>query len=498
MDKMVFSEYIWSLYKETKVGTESINGFRSESTFWNDYNIIQKYNPEEGKWIDRWEYQSQMQEIGETLSSQYTFNFKTLSDVRAFYEQVLDNGIYYEIDGGKNYIVEPKDYQYQLQLVTLMSFLFYEVANDFTFPYLFKFRFFDINRISDTFNIKIPEIPKKSDYRNRCLYYIDLCEVFYKFRKKHGLTPPELCSFLYDFSLNLANNGEDEIPVASQSWLIGGKTDKTEENLNRHFWQASPDTKKGDILFHYEKYPVSAINSVFTAQTDGVIDPFFHYYSNTYIGQRKDITKVSLKELKEDVYFKAHPLVKKNFQGVNGYPMSSEDYRQLIRLIKDKNGVVESIPELYQPNVNLHEDIKIEQDVENKLLEKYLSEIGLVKGKDFVKQLPIKAGRGNSIYPDYALYFDSTKNYEKAKVLIEAKYHMKSNKDIESAFVQARSYANLLESSLIVLCDKVCLLIYEKNGSFDRDKYRKIYWEELNTTETFNYLKNTITKNKLT
>ncbi|MGQ1934982.1 type I restriction endonuclease subunit R [Ornithobacterium rhinotracheale] len=491
---MVFSEYIWSLYKETKSGAESINGFRSESTFWNDYNIIQKYNPEEGKWIDKWEYQSLMQEIGETISSQNEFNFKNISEVRFFYEHLLDDGIYYEIDGKINCIVEPKDYQHQLQLVTLMSFLFYEIATDYTFPYLFKFRFFDVNKISDVFDINLPKIPKKSDYKSRCLYYMDLCEVFYEFRKKNNLSPAELCSLLYDFSLNLANKENEEMPIASQSWFIGGKTDKTEENLDRHFWQANPETKKGDILFHYEKNPISAINSVFIAQTDGVTDPFFHYYSNTYIGQKKSITKVSLNELKEDVYFKNHPLVKKNFQGVNGYPMSSEDYQQLIRLIKSKGGDVNCIPKLYQPKVSLRADIKVERDVENKLLEKYLMAMGLIKGKDFIKQMPIKAGRGNAIYPDYALHFDSTKNYEKAKVLIEAKYHMKNNRDVEDAFVQARSYANLLESSVIVLCDKICLLVYEKNGSFDRNKYKKIYWEELNNSDKFQELKNILIK----
>ncbi|MGV4419584.1 hypothetical protein [Ornithobacterium rhinotracheale] len=152
------------------------------------------------------------------------------------------------------------------------------------------------------------------------------------------------------------------------------------------------------------------------------------------------------------------------------------------------------IPKLYQPKVSLRTDIKVERDVENKLLEKYLMEMGLIKGKDFIKQMPIKAGRGNAIYPDYALHFDSTKNYEKAKVLIEAKYHMKNNRDVEDAFVQARSYANLLESSVIVLCDKTCLLVYEKNKSFDRNKYKKIYWEELNNSDKFQELKNILIK----
>ena len=57
-------------------------------------------------------------------------------------------------------------------------------------------------------------------------------------------------------------------------------------------------------------------------------------------------------------------------------------------------------------------------------------------------------------------------------------------------FLQARSYACLLESTIIVLCDKQCLIVYEKKQSFDRDSYKKYYWEELDNPDVFNELKN--------
>ena len=69
-------------------------------------------------------------------------------------------------------------------------------------------------------------------------------------------------------------------------------------------------------------------------------------------------------------------------------------------------------------------------------------------------------------------------------------FHMKNNQDIEEAFKQARSYANILESSVIVLCDKQCLIVYEKKESFDRDIYVKYYWVELENPDKFNELKN--------
>lgn len=112
------------------------------------------------------------------------------------------------------------------------------------------------------------------------------------------------------------------------------------------------------------------------------------------------------------------------------------------------------------------------------------------ENKDFIRQLPIHAGRGHRVFPDYALHYDNKPDYEKASVLIEAKLYMKNNQEIEEAFKQARSYANILESPVIVLCDKQCLLVYEKKDSFDRDRYTKYYWSELDNSDKFNELKN--------
>lgn len=67
---------------------------------------------------------------------------------------------------------------------------------------------------------------------------------------------------------------------------------------------------------------------------------------------------------------------------------------------------------------------------------------------------------------------------------------MKSNRDIEEAFLQARSYARLLLSQTIVLCDKYCLMVYKSEGGvFDRDRYEKYYWGDLQKAELFNKLK---------
>lgn len=75
-------------------------------------------------------------------------------------------------------------------------------APEFFFPNIFIYRFFDLHKIADMFEIDLPSIPKKSNYKARCMYYWSLCEVFYRFRAENELSPAELCAFLYDFAPN--------------------------------------------------------------------------------------------------------------------------------------------------------------------------------------------------------------------------------------------------------------------------------------------------------
>lgn len=320
------------------------------------------------------------------------------------------------------------------------------------------------------------------------MYYWQLCEVFYKFRIENNLTPAELCAFLYDFAPNSIAKQETSIPEPKQAWF-GGYTERRERGLNFTFWQANPDTKKGDILVHYGKSPVSAITCLWVAQTDGVIDPFFHYYSNTYIGNKIEAPYITLKELKADKYFSKHPLIRKKFQGVNGWSMSSEDYSELLRMIATKGFYIDTLPKLYAPVLPKNVHIKVEHDVEAQLLEPLLNSMGWHESKGFVRQLLIRAGRGHRIFSDYALHYDNKPEEERAKVLIEAKLHMKNNQEIKAAFFQARSYALLLNSSVIVLCDKYGLIVYEKGQGFDRDRYKKYYWEGIENPGLFLFSK---------
>lgn len=490
---MKFNQYTWNLYKNSSQGKAVIKEFEEASSNVSEIDLVFKYNPRMKLWFDDVQSRSFISHICEDLWCYNICEFpdgekpKTLEEAKSKYEDVIFRGL--AVDG--DILIPIKDYEMMLNSITWISFLLYYYAPQFFFPNIFIYRFFDLHKIADTFEIGLPLVPKKSDYKARCMYYWELCKVFYQFRIENKLTPDEFSAFMYDYAPNLLHTEEKgDIPQPAQAWFIGGLIRGYGEHWTTGFWQANPETKKGDILVHYETSPISAITCIWIAQTDGVIDPFFHYYSNTYISDKIDIPHITLKELQADEYFSEHPLIRKKFQGVNGWPMSSEDYSELLRMIKAKGFDIDTLPKLYAPSLPKGMNIKREHDVEQQLLEPLLNSMGWYENKDFIRQLPIHAGRGHRIFPDYALHYENKANEEKAKVLIEAKLHMKNNMEIEEAFLQARSYAHLLESSVIVLCDKVCLIVYEKRQSFDRDNYKKYYWGELENPDIFNELKN--------
>lgn len=490
---MKFNQYTWNLYKQSPEGQKAIKEFEKASENLSEFDLMFKYNPRLELWDDNKKRRSFIEDFMESMWCYNISEFpdeptpQTLKEAKEKFEDTIFRGLW--VNG--EVIIPVKDYETMLMTIVWTSFLLYYYEPNFFFPNIFLYRFFELRKIADTFDIELPTIPKKPDYKARCMYYWELCEMFYQFRTENNLSPAELCAFLYDYAPNFISKEKTDIPQPAQAWFIGGKTASIESTLDFTFWQANSETKKGDILIHYETSPVSAITCLWIAQTDGVIDPFFHYYSNTYIGNKINIPHITLKELQADDYFSKHPLIRKKFQGVNGWPMSSEDYSELLRMIKAKGFDTETLPKLYAPTLPKNVSIEIERDVEQQLLEPLLNSMGWYENKDFIRQLPIHAGRGHRIFPDYALHYNNKPDEEKAKVLIEAKLCMKNNQEIESAFLQARSYARLLSSHVIVLSDKDCLIIYERKAdSFDRDGYMKYYWGELQNPDIFNEIKN--------
>lgn len=485
---MKFNQYIWNLYKNSPEGKATISSFLDRKEWIEEELILERYNPRLNESFNKEIICGILESLWCYKVSDYeNVEVSTLDKAGIIYEEIISTGLHLEDEE----VLKIGDFDRMLEFIPFLSMELNYLLGEYFFPYLYIDRFYELKKLADYFDIELPIIPKKSDYKGRCMYYWELCKVFYQFRTESSLTPDEFSAFMYDYAPNLLHTEEiGNIPQPAQAWFIGGLIQGYGEYWTTGFWQTNQETKKGDLLIHYETSPISAITCLWIAQTDGVIDPFFHYYSNTYISDKIDIPHITLKELQVDEYFSKHPLIRKKFQGVNGWPMSSEDYSELLRIIKAKGFDTSTLPKLYAPTLPKNIEIGCEHDVEKLLLEPLLNAMEWYENKDFIRQLPIHAGRGHRIFPDYVLHYNNKPNEEKAKVLIEAKLYMKNNLEIEAAFLQARSYARLLESSAIVLCDKQCLIVYEKKQSFARDNYKKYHWVELENPDIFNELKN--------
>lgn len=480
---MKFNIFSWNNYKQTERGKSAIMDFELNSTEPMEIAVTFKYNERMRMFYDNKNnidfISLVLDDYWNAISECPTPN--NLEEAKQIYITLIENGICLD----NTILVDGKDYKFCLHINPWISWILYQHSFDYFFPNLIPFQAYTLYKIADAFDIELPSVPKKSDYKARCMYYWELCEIFHKFRTENNLSPAEFCAFLYDYAPNFLYEEKRIIPEPSQAWFIGGKIEPW-EIFNETFWQCNQETRRGDILVHYETSPISAITCIWQASTDGLIDPFFHYYGCAYMTNKTDVPHITIQELKNDIYFSTHPLVKKNFQGVNGWAMTGEDYINLLRMFEKKGFNSNILPKPYASQIKHRNDIHIEHDVETLLLEPLLNEMGLTNYK---RQVSIRAGRGHRIFADYALHYNEKNGNKSAKVLIEAKYHIRNPQEAEEAFSQARSYAKLLDSSVIILCDKDCLLVYDKKHDFDRQRYIKFYWDDMKNPNKFLQLK---------
>ena len=394
---MRFNQYTWNLYKNSPEGEATISSFSDRKEWIEKEQILEKYNPRLKDSFNKdticnilecfWCYK---------VSEYENIEFPELEQAGILYEEIISTGLRIE----NEQVLDIGDFDRMLEYIPFLSIELNYLLGDYFFPYLYIDRFYELKKLADHFEIELPPIPKKPNYKSRCMYYWELCEVFYLFRKENGLSPADLWSFLYDFAPNNLPSEKIDMPKPSQVWFIGGRLYQEDKSLESKFWQSSPETKKGDILVHYETSPISAITCIEISLTDGVIDPLFRYYGCIYIGNRINIPHITLKELQTDEYFFKHPLVRKNFQGVNGWSVNSENYSELLRMIKTKGFDIEVLPKLYAPTLPKDVIIEYEHDVEQQLLEPLLNSMGWYENKDFIRQLPIQARRGHKIFPE--------------------------------------------------------------------------------------------------
>jgi hypothetical protein len=395
-------------------------------------------------------------------------------------------------------IIPKKSYKTYCALLPEISLILYLFGDKLFFPILFREQFDKFLKILDVLDIPMPDLPAKSDKRGRLLLYNRLNNNIIDFAESNELTAEETCACIYDFAFMLLEEKVNsiEMPEPTSIWLTGGSKEDYKTFLENPIegansvWTCNENTKRGDIIVMYVLSPYSCIQSIWRADIDGVYTPFNFYNSRTRATSGIVLPHITLNELKADEYFSKLPITRKNFQGVNGVQFSANDYKELQRLLMKKGFDNSLLPQLYKPNLEFEGNLKIEKDVEEKLLIPLLEKLGFTD-KDWSRQLSQKAGRTEKVIPDFVFLPTGELHFQNSPMIIEAKFDMSSNIEKTKSYNQALSYARMMKSSIFGICDKDRLIIYKENkGYFDRFKpiFEK-HWQNINDEEIFRQLK---------
>lgn len=372
--------------------------------------------------------------------------------------------------------------------IRLFSIAFYQRYNDCYVPYLYAMQFDKLQAFADKYDIELPPIPKRAAYKDRCLYYLSINSLLQEFRRENKLSPAELCALLYDYEIRCAEPAEQDALQGNYHniWILCGNKWGEEKIANDMFWQASEETRKGDVMLFYEKYPIKAITGIWQAQADGMADPFFHYYGFTYIGNEIQMPHITLDEMKADEHFKEVNFVRKNFQDVSGWQVTHKDYNLLLQMWAAKGVDTSTLPQPFIPPVNdwskvLDKGKKIKEiaDVEEHIIVPFLAGLGLERHKDYERQVTLHLGREDKGRTDFSLFpFGDNRKY--ARVVIEAK--RKQDNKLQETFNQARSYADMQQADLLLIIDEQEVNAYSRCGKDNLLDFRNrqtFYWYDI-------------------
>lgn len=372
--------------------------------------------------------------------------------------------------------------------IHLFSIAFYQRYWDCYVPYLYTMQFDKLQAFADKYDIELPSIPKRAAYKDRCLYYLSINSLLRDFRRENELSPSELCALLYDYEIRCAEPAEQDNAQGNYHniWILCGNKWGEEKTANNMFWQASEETRKGDVMLFYEKYPIKAITGVWQAQADGMADPFFHYYGFTYIGNEIQVPHITLDEMKADEHLKEVNFVRKNFQDVSGWQVTHKDYNLLLQMLAAKGFDTSTLPQPFIPPVNdwskvLDKGKKIKEiaDVEEHIIVPFLADLGLERYKDYERQVTLHLGHKDKGRPDFSLFpFGDNKKY--ARVVIEAK--RKQDNKLQETFNQARSYADMQQANLLLIIDEQEVNAYSRCGKDNLLDFRNrqtFYWHDI-------------------
>lgn len=485
--------YVWALYRNSFEGQQAVAYFEGLKNYADNAAYEDPFHAV-GEWI------ASQEEGTETPWEAVPMDEETLAylnAVRSYAErhpvgtieevQALLTGL---VTSGEVRLSEdPEDVltlDIALEDIGLVTLALHLAHPDVFVPYAFSGQHDLLLRLSATFEIPLPPVAGKNEHLERWLYYGHFSAAYQAFRRAHNLTVPELLAFFNDFAVEYVLSSLDpELPEPRSAWLLvgGGEQDgdfgwleeATEQNRTR--WQGSLNMRRGDVCVMYVRSPVAAMHSLCRVTEDAYEDPFFHYKHAVQIGHFQRVPRVPFRELAADPVMAESQHIRRNLQGTSGQVLSRAEYGAILDLLAAKGFDRQAAPQLpTQDEVDLSR-LANERDVENLLVKPLLERLGL-QG-DWVQQLTVRMGRGEKVYPDFALGVTGTYPEQRARALIEVKYRAPGERAWREAFLQAKSYALRLgaRSFLIAAAEGVRLYPRTRDDFFEAGQ--PYGWEDL-------------------
>lgn len=359
------------------------------------------------------------------------------------------------------------------------------------FPYSFRWHFDIFKELIETnTGIELPEVPHKADLTGRFRYYFTINSLLQGFARRYDMDEYDLISFVYHYCLNnYQNNTSRELPSPSGVRFLMAATGDI-ETLNdiediQPVWGAKPNMRRGDILLMYEPSPIKGIRTIFRAESEPFKDPFTWWYYTIRLCEPLRCNLISRDEMKQTQQL-SQLINNVKFLASKEIPLKA--YNEFLSLYKKNNPKGKPLPLLKGSRSGYKGILKNEKDVEEKILEPFLKEISYSK-HDWTRQAVIKVGIKERGIPDYVFGFKKNR----AKMIIEAKYHVLTHGSEIKAFEQAQSYAKLLDSEIIVIVSEKKINIYQrKQNAFASDNKVTFTWKDMEDIELFNKCKRLI------
>jgi len=497
---MEFNSYIWQLYRDSSEGSMAIDTYSNllENVNKGQFKLTLATSPVNTSNLD-WEL---INSFIETYSSRI---IKDLSEAENLFNEVVS----YIIEGGGDIndeeepvLVDAADILY---ILPELSMAFNQCFPEYFFPYFFRGHFYLFEEICEIFTITLPELPKKKHYDQRLAYYFELCRALYEFRKSSNLSPAELSAFLYSFAQNFISVAQDNVlPKPLKVWIVSGGINQNGDfeyldGIDDHAvtsWQGNIDTRRGDIVLVYCLSPRSYIHSIWRAKTDGYIDPFFYFYNQVWLCNPIKTTHITYDDLRNDPLLSQNSLVKCSMQGLNGRRFNYREYEAILSIMESKGQDLSKLPRV-EPVFEISDGKNLlvdERDVEIYLVEPLLEKLGY-ENEDWTRQMTVRMGRGEKLYPDYAFFAQQNKGEEQARMVLETKYRIKTNKELFNAYSQAKSYALRLQSTAFVVAaiEGIWIFPLQKSGfEFETNLHKT--WKEVYQPDIFSAIIDVIGK----